>query len=516
MPGTSRREARAHGRNLMGSTVSKQLRRCLVVLLVQYGCSGADCVSGPLCGDPTPPPPSVTGSISGRVLIEGSGASGVRVALSNGSSATTTTGGSYSFLAVPVGSYTVSISSLPSDATCPTTSQSATVSATTPQVTVNFDCEFLRTASILGTVTVGGTGLAFVTVTLSGLASASTTTESDGQFAFTGLRAGSYTLSLGGFNASSYIFSPTSQSVTLGVGETAFLDFSGMLLSLNTVSAGGSHSCALIDGSAFCWGRGVEGQLGSGAFGIIALTPVASVSGLVFEGLDAGSNHTCGVTAVGDAYCWGDSGLGKLGDGSTTDSSFPVLVSGGLAFISVSAGAFHTCGVTAGLAAYCWGRNFNGKLGDGSTSASSVPVRVSGGLTFASVSAGLQHTCGVTTVGDAYCWGSNTSGRLGDGSTSASSVPVPVSGGLTFASVSAGEGHTCGVTTAGDVYCWGSNNRGQLGDGSTSESLVPVPVSGGLTFASFASSGLGRVSGGGTFGSVSAGSSHTLSGKGPG
>ena len=49
MPGTSRREARAHGRNLMGSTVSKQLRRCLVVLLVQYGCSGADCVSGPLC-----------------------------------------------------------------------------------------------------------------------------------------------------------------------------------------------------------------------------------------------------------------------------------------------------------------------------------------------------------------------------------------------------------------------------------------------------------------------------------
>ena len=283
---------------------------------------------------------------------------------------------------------------------------------------------------------------------------------------------------------SRYIFSTTARSVTIGVGETVFIDFSGMFLSLNTVSAGGSHSCALISGSAFCWGRGVEGQLGAGAFGILALTPVASASGLVFEGLDAGSNHTCGVTAVGDAYCWGDGGNGRLGDGSSSDSSLPVLVSGGLAFFSVSAGQFHTCGVTDGLGAYCWGSNNNGKLGDGSGSLSSVPVLVSGGLTFASVSAGSQHTCGVTTDGAAYCWGSNSNGKLGDGSGSLSSVPVLVSGGLTFASVSAGSQHTCGVTTAGDVYCWGNNGNGQLGECRTMYSAT-------VTFLGTQTSGIG-------------------------
>ena len=41
------------------SSVSKRLRWCLIALLVQYGCSGSDCVSGPLCGngDPSEPPP---------------------------------------------------------------------------------------------------------------------------------------------------------------------------------------------------------------------------------------------------------------------------------------------------------------------------------------------------------------------------------------------------------------------------------------------------------------------------
>ena len=453
---------------------------------------------------------TVTGSISGRVLIEGSGASGVRVALSNGSSATTSTGGSYSFLSIPNGSYTVSISSLPSDATCPTTSRSATVSASNPQVTVDFDCEFVRTASILGSVTVEGTGLSGVTVGLGGTASASTSTDSDGQFAFTSLRAGSYTLSLSGFDASRYTFAPTFQSVTLSVGETAFIDFSGVVgsgvVGPTTVSAGGYHSCALISGSAFCWGRGVEGQLGAGAFGILALTPVASASGLVFEGLDAGFGYTCGVTAVGDAYCWGFNSGGQLGDGSTSDSSVPVLVSGGLAFISVSAGVLHTCGVTAVGDAYCWGSNGSGQLNDegqwadGSTSSSSVPVLVSGGLAFASVSAGSSHTCGVIAGGAAYCWGSNGNGMLGDGSFADSLVPVLVSGGLAFASVSAGSNYTCGVTASGAAYCWGASDDGQRGDGSTSSSSVPVRVSGGLTFASV-SSGVGGV--------VSFGSSHT-------
>ena len=109
---------------------------------------------------------------------------------------------------------------------------------------------------------------------------------------------------------------------------------------------------------------------------------------------------------------------------------------------------------TAGLA-YCWGDNVDGKLGDGTTTDSTVPVAVSGGLTFQSVNAGSTHSCGVTTAGAAYCWGDNREGQLGDGTNTDSTVPVAVSGELTFQSVSPGYTHSCGVTTAGGAYCWG-------------------------------------------------------------
>ena len=67
--------------------------------------------------------------------------------------------------------------------------------------------------------------------------------------------------------------------------------------------------------------------------------PVASVG--------AGNIHTCGLTVTGNAYCWGFNDFGQLGDGSTTGSLTPVLVSGGIRFSSISTQGGHTCGVTS-------------------------------------------------------------------------------------------------------------------------------------------------------------------------
>lgn len=258
-------------------------------------------------------------------------------------------------------------------------------------------------------------------------------------------------------------------------------------LKFATLAAGDYHTCGLTAaGAAYCWGNNVNGQLGNGnAF--LRTVPDAVSGGLSFVALTANYGRTCGLTAAGQAYCWGENSVGTLGDSSTIERHAPVRVVGGHTFASISAGFAQTCAVTPAAAAYCWGGGFNGELGTGGQASDSAPVAVSGGLSFTSVSAGYGHTCGVTTTGAGYCWGDNSSeGVLGDGTAfTIRLTPVPVAGGLVFASIASGYSHTCGVTTVGAGYCWGDNVVGTLGDGSgVDPSLMPVAVVGGLVFRS--------------------------------
>src|SRR5207244_3231436 len=133
--------------------------------------------------------------------------------------------------------------------------------------------------------------------------------------------------------------------------------------------------------------------LGASAAGLSGATSTPFAVTLTFAAVTASGLHTCGLTIVtGAAYCWGANGSGQLGDGTKTNQLTPVLVQApaGVSFAAVTAGAAHTCGVTAAGAAYCWGDNGFGQLGDGTTTSQSSPVLVQAppGVSFAAVTGG--------------------------------------------------------------------------------------------------------------------------------
>ena len=135
------------------------------------------------------------------------------------------------------------------------------------------------------------------------------------------------------------------------------------------------QTCGLtVDGTAFCWGFNDSGQIGDGTT-TRRLTPVRVQGGLTFTTLAAGNNHTCGLTPSGAAFCWGSDAFGAIGDGTTsTDPRLtPTAVQGGLSFASLVAGSDHVCGLTSTGTAYCWGNNTNGQLGDGTTAVRVTP-----------------------------------------------------------------------------------------------------------------------------------------------
>ncbi len=153
----------------------------------------------------------------------------------------------------------------------------------------------------------------------------------------------------------------------------------------------------------------------------------------------------------------------------------PRPVYGGRKFKQVKAGSIHTCGLTVVDLAVCWGSNSIGQLGDGTVGGRRlIPRAVGGGHLWQGLSAGLADNCAVDLSGRAYCWGWNKYGQLGDGTNHSRSLPVAVHSGLKFKPIATGT-HTCGVA-GGKVYCWGSNAFGQLGNGTKVDHSLPAPV----------------------------------------
>ena len=217
-------------------------------------------------GTPVPvepdPPPDPVGMISGTVTIDGSGAAGLTATLSSGATQTTNTSGAFTFADVVAGSYTVTISGHPEDVTFPAATQSATIASDGQTVQLNFPGQYIRSSSVVGNVVASDAMmsamdsdglpdvLAGVTVTLTGdhaMAEPQQTDMSTGGFAFTGLRAGTYTVEISGF-PEDVAFDEVSMTVDVGVGDVGKANFEGAYI-----------RTAAVEGRVIIEGEGLAG-----------------------------------------------------------------------------------------------------------------------------------------------------------------------------------------------------------------------------------------------------------------
>lgn len=206
------------------------------------------------------------------------------------------------------------------------------------------------------------------------------------------------------------------------------------------IAAGDSWFCAVAnDGSAWCWRPpGAAARVpGSVMFRSIAV--------------GGGAFFACGQDIAGATWCWGNGLLGQLGNGAFESSDTPVPVSGVSAFQVISAGVAHACG-TVGAQIHCWGSNETLRLTPAAANVATPVLRteVSGSVRTAYLG-GLALGPGSTTL-----WG------IG-GRSLQSLQSIPGFERLVFKDAS-GDDSACGLTPGGAVYCLnlsGFDNPGQ-------------------------------------------------------
>jgi alpha-tubulin suppressor-like RCC1 family protein len=257
------------------------------------------------------------------------------------------------------------------------------------------------------------------------------------------------------------------------------------------IATGVSHTCAVIqDGTVVCWGNNGIGQLGEPP-GAARTTPGPSLIGPtnVLQ-LSAGWEHSCAVTRSGAVWCWGYNSHSQLGRVDQPRTPVEVQTLGGEALqvgchgdtIDLGRGGF-TCALLRTGKVRCWGANTHGQLGNGSLfESSATPADVLGLSGIEQIAVGHSAACALTGTKDVYCWGYNLDGRLATGSRADSvTVPARVIGLSDVKMIDGGKDHFCAVVgTTRRVKCWGSDVGGALGDGPPSGNTSRVVVDTGV------------------------------------
>ncbi len=286
--------------------------------------------------------------------------------------------------------------------------------------------------------------------------------------------------------------SGTGSSVPVVVNRTGVLSGKTVI----AISAGLTHSLALCsDGTLASWGLNTNGQLGNNSTTQsnvpVAVNMAGTLAGRAVVAVSAGAAFNLALCADGNVVTWGINTYGQLGNNSNTQSNVPVLVSrsgvlAGKTVTAISAGWDFAMALCADGILVSWGRDEYGQLGNGGTTHSSLPVLVStagvlSGKSVASISSGSGHSLALCSDGTLAAWGYNWYGEVGDNTRTDRSVPLLVDrtgvlAGKTVVAASAGGSHCLALCADRTLTAWGLDYYGELGNGLTTDSWVPVAV----------------------------------------
>lgn len=199
-------------------------------------------------------------------------------------------------------------------------------------------------------------------------------------------------------------------------------------------------------------------------------------SGVKVKYIAAGTRHAAAIDTEGRVLTWGFGGDwykggGQLGHGSLDSLSKPKYIEWlreyGAKIKSVSCGNSHTIFLTTDGEVLSCGVGEYGRLGTGSSSNSTTPSSLSSLLneTIVQVAAGNSHSIALDKNGNMYTWGRNDAGQLGHSDTfidiySIEELPrmieSPALKGQTVCHVAAGNRRCAAVTHEGNLFVWGN------------------------------------------------------------
>lgn len=244
------------------------------------------------------------------------------------------------------------------------------------------------------------------------------------------------------------------------------------------VGAGQGHCLALkSNGTVYSWGYNISGQLGNGTYNDnITPTQISSLSNITK--IDVGYNHSAALTSNGTLYVWGYNGYGQLGNGTYNDNPTPTVLTlaSGVTTTAISIRGFHAMALGSNGSLYTWGRNDYGQLGNGSTTQSNTPgvVTLAAGVTPVSIMGYYYHSMAVGSDGNLYSWGRNDNGQLGNGTTTQANLPVlSNTGNHTIVGMAMGIYHSAILVSGrNEIYLTGVNSEGEQGDGTNTMHTV--------------------------------------------